>query len=89
MATRTQAAIHAKNTESTVKRYMWDLVLDGQHIDCGEVNCTLLAEDALMEYEALGLDDSPEADIWDWAAQIAVKYDEREGENDYGAHLST
>lgn len=79
MATRTQAAIRTKNTESTVKRYMWNLVLDGQHIDHGEVNCTLLAEDALIEYGALGLDDGPEADIWEWAAQIAAKYDEREG----------
>jgi len=79
MATRTQMAMRAKNTKSTVLSYMWALVLDGQHIDCGEVNHTLLAEDALRHFEPLGLDDGPEADVWDWAAQIAAKYDEREG----------
>lgn len=54
--------------EQLVKHYMRGHVQE--HLDCGKVNCTALAEDAASEFAAANLDD-----CFEWAFEVAQEYE--------------
>jgi hypothetical protein len=68
-ADREQQASRAR-----ILRYMRENINDAIDPLTGEVNATLLLEDAA---DALGVEDGEGSDAWEIAAQVATNYNER------------
>lgn len=63
--------------ERTTKNYMRRLLQNGEHIDrhTGEVNCTTLAEDALLEFDHTWTDDFEAEDAFGFAFEVAEEWE--------------
>lgn len=63
--------------ERTTKNYMRRLLQNGEHIDArtGEVNCTQLAEDALLEFNDEWSSDFDSEDAFEFAFQVAEEWE--------------
>ena len=63
--------------ERQTKNYMRRLLQNGEHIDArtGEVNCTQLAEDALLEFNDEWSSDFDSEDAFEFAFQIAQEWE--------------
>lgn len=66
--------------ERTTKNYMRRLLQNGEHIDArtGEVNCTQLAEDALLEFNDEWSSDFDSEDAFEFAFQVAEEWETQE-----------
>ena len=63
--------------ERQTKNYMRRLLQNGEHIDArtGEVNCTQLAEDALLEFNDEWSSDFDSEDAFEFAFQVAQEWE--------------
>ena len=63
--------------ELQTKNYMRRLLQNGEHIDArtGEVNCTQLAEDALLEFNDEWSSDFDSEDAFEFAFQVAQEWE--------------
>ncbi len=66
--------------ERQTKNYMRRLLQNGEHIDVrtGEINCTTLAEDALLEFDHNWGDDFEAEDAFEFAFQVSEEWEAAE-----------
>jgi len=65
-------AEHLLAMEIVAKDFMRSGLIDQVYLDCGEVNCTAMAEDAIREFD---LDAGTDAPVWQWAFEMSQWWD--------------